>query len=158
MKFFVVVSIVSLIIVSVVCFSYWQFAKSRELNSRSLPPSESALNTVHQATNSVSTNVYVSHPTRRLYGGTDTFLDSASLTNEEKQHFIDIAYEVARHGISIENKDNNTFDFTEDFVFITFNLPPWERTDRPRPPGPDFIAWVQIDRKTGEIIDAVRAR
>jgi len=88
--------------------------------------------------------------TKRTFEGL-TMLDSTILTNEEKQRFVNIAYEVANKIMEITNKDDHTIYITENFVFIVFELP----INRPLKPGPDFIIQIKIDRKTNKIIEMV---
>ena len=77
-------------------------------------------------------------------------LDLASLSNEERQLSINIAFEELKENIELA-KNYVTVVFTEDIMFVTFDLTLLRKAEV-RYPGDDYIICVRINRKTGEAI------
>ena len=79
----------------------------------------------------------------------DDLIDPTTIPHEEWERFIDIACQkiMSFNKTIILNKEAVVIDFKEDFVYVLFLNP---RIDRPIP-GYDFVYWVKIDRKTGEV-------
>ena len=80
----------------------------------------------------------------------EDLVDPTTIPHEEWERFIDIAFQkiTSVDKTMALNKEAVVIDFKEDFVYVLFLMPRMEIII----PGGDFIYWVKIDRKTGEVI------
>jgi hypothetical protein len=79
----------------------------------------------------------------------------------EKEKYVKIAYEHAKKLMEIKDPSIATVEWKENVVIVTFPIPEedikrppprFEGDKPPRYPGPDYIARVEIDRKTGKVL------
>jgi len=80
-------------------------------------------------------------------------LNDTSITQKEKQRFIDIATKRIKN--TGKNKEYNSVIITEDIVYVIFQQPPWKDPDNSPGPGSDRCSIIEIDRKTGKIISVL---
>ena len=80
----------------------------------------------------------------------DDLIDPTTIPREEWDYFINIAFQKIKSSnqTMILNKEAIVMDFKEDFVYVLFLSPRMDIIT----PGGDFIYWVVIDRKTGEVL------
>ena len=78
----------------------------------------------------------------------DALYNLATLTEDEKNRFVDIAYHAKPRSLSVKNKDDHTLQFNKNFIYVSFNTPPQKEH-----PAPGFNIRFKIDRETGKIIE-----
>ena len=79
------------------------------------------------------------------------------LSPEEEQHFRLLAFDQIKNRLDIDDPAKATVDFADDVVVVTFPYPHKSPPDAPglAYPGPDYVARVKIDRKTGGILEVL---
>lgn len=81
--------------------------------------------------------------------------NDAAVLEKEKKMFVQIAFEHAKKTVEIKNPENAKVDRKDGLVIVTFPYPYPVIPNRPYPPypGPDFLARVTIERKSGKILE-----
>jgi hypothetical protein len=84
-----------------------------------------------------------------------TVQNDAVVVEKENKMFVQIAFEHAKKTVEIKNPENAKVERKDGLVIVTFPYPYPVIPNRPHPPypGPDFLARVTIERKSGKILE-----
>jgi hypothetical protein len=84
----------------------------------------------------------------------NNLIDPISIPNDEWQRFINIAFHKVNSlmpDVKYLSKEATVIDFTDTFVYVIFLLPKMEDFSLDA----DFLFWIQIDRKTGDVLKCI---
>ncbi len=79
-------------------------------------------------------------------------------TNEDRAHFISIAFDRAKKMMEIANTNTAIVEYKDSMVVVTFPVLRKGGDDRPPYPGSDYLARVKIDRNTGNVLEILGAQ
>ncbi|MDR0993152.1 MAG: hypothetical protein LBN38_01080 [Verrucomicrobiota bacterium] len=76
---------------------------------------------------------------------------------EERYRFVRIAFDRTKEGMEIADTSAASVEYKGNIAVVTFPFPHQEVRGRPPYPGPDYLARVKIDRRTGNVLEILGA-